>query len=523
MWLSHEIPLPRIEQALSSLNDVVIITEAEPFDLPGPRIVYVNSAFERMTGFSASEVIGRTPRLLHGPRTSRLELDRLRSAFERRESCRVAVTNYRKDGRPFDVEFDVVPVADEGSWVTHWVSVQRDTTQQTVAAKIIAGADSVDTLVSGVLRETVEYADVDGACWEIRESKTEAWQPSHCVWRDRAADTYTHGRQGIPRGIATAKLAIASLPLQGKSEARLVLWRLESGDIGHAAALAKAVAERCTMRYERLLAEATRDQLETRLRQAQKLESVGRLAGGVAHDFNNLLTVIMGNLELLKDRIAPHDCGHGELDEVLRATKRAASLVRHLLAFSRQQPITMGELDLTVVIRETVVLLQRSLGSHITLHVDVPAGLPMVTGDAALLEQVLINLALNSRDAIQSAIAGSSLSATGSITIRLTDVTLHDGTDEDWTLLSQGRYVCLAFEDDGPGMSPTELARAFDPFFTTKPVGAGSGLGLSSVHGTVGRMGGVVRLDTGTAGGFLARIMLPVRESPSEPLRAPTP
>jgi PAS domain S-box-containing protein len=168
------VPLPLIEQALSSLNDVVLITEAEPFALPGPSIVWVNTAFERMSGYTAVEVIGLTPRILQGPRTSRTELDRLGAALSRWESCRVAVTNYRKDGRPFDVEFDVVPVADERGWFTHWVSMQRDTTLQTVAAAIIARAESVDALVSGVLREAVEYADVDGACWETRAAGTDA-------------------------------------------------------------------------------------------------------------------------------------------------------------------------------------------------------------------------------------------------------------------------------------------------------------------------------------------------------------
>jgi len=229
----------------------------------------------------------------------------------------------------------------------------------------------------------------------------------------------------------------------------------------------------------------------------------------------------MGNLELLRDRVAPDDSDHGEMDEVLRATKRAAALVRHLLAFSRQRPLTLGELALALVIRETVALLQRSLGSRISLCVDAPAGLPMVTGDAALLEQVLINLAVNARDAMQSASADPAVGPTGSITIRVQEVALRDESLEEWTPLSPGRYLCLSFKDDGPGMPPDVLARAFDPFFTTKAVGAGTGLGLSSVYGTVMQMGGAVRLDEGAAGGIVARILLPVRAS--EPVREPTP
>ena len=511
---SHEVPLPLIEQALSSLNDVVLITEAEPFALPGPRIVWVNTAFERMSGYTAVEVIGLTPRILQGPRTSRTELDRLGAALSRWESCRVAVTNYRKDGRPFDVEFDVVPVADERGWFTHWVSMQRDTTLQTVAAAIIARAESVDALVSGVLRETVEYADVDGACWETRAAGTDVWRAMHAVVRDRAsdggADHYTEGQHGLPQDAGERDVIVAVLPMRDSSGARLVLWREGTGDTAHAAELANAVAERCTISYERLRADAARELLEVRLRQAQKLESIGRLAGGVAHDFNNLLTVIMGNLELLKDRVAPAESDHDEMDEVLRATDRARSLVQHLLAFSRQQRITLGAVDLASVIGETVVLLQRTLGSNITLAVDLPAALPLVMGDAALLEQVLINLAVNSRDAITSARHDAGMPGVGHISIRVVATVLRDDDRGDWAQLAPGHYLCLSVEDDGPGMPPAVLERAFDPFFTTKPVGAGTGLGLSSVYGAVNQMGGDVHLGGGAAGGLLARIMLPV-------------
>ena len=515
MLPSHVVSLPLIERALSQLNDVVLITEAEPVDLPGPRVVYVNEAFERMSGFSASEIIGLTPRILQGPRTARSELDRLRHALERWQSCRVTVTNYRKDGCPFDVEFDVVPVADESGRYTHWVSLQRDTTMQSVAATIIAQADTVDALVSGVLRELVEYADVDGACWQLRESEADAWHVTHAVVRDRSTDVYVHGREGIPHDLAARDVVIGALPLRGEARARLILWTHEGAVPAHAAALAGAVAVRSVISYERLRADSARGQLEHRLRQAQKLESIGQLAGGVAHDFNNLLTIITGNLELLRDRVKPDDSGYDEIDELLRATERGRSLVQHLLAFSQRQPVALRELDIKRVIGETLVLLSRSLGSQITITADIPEGLPRVTGDGAFLERVLINLAVNSRDAILSDCGNPAGSSCGSINIRVDSVELSDVSRVTWEDLASGRYLCLSVEDDGPGMSADVRARAFDPFFTTKAIGSGSGLGLSSVYGAVAQMGGGVRLSEGAAGGLLVSIMLPVRAKPA--------
>lgn len=513
---------PLIEQALASLNDVVLICEAEPVDEPGPRIVYVNGAFERMSGYTAADVIGRTPRLLQGPRTTRVELDRLRTAIEAWDTCRVAVTNYRKDGTPFDVEFDVVPVADETGWYTHWVSMQRDISVRSCAQRQIETADSVDALATGVLRELVEYANAEGGCWEQRETVTDPWETLHAVTRSGpipspADAVYPEGTERVPMDLARAdspRCVVATLGPADEANARIVLWREQSALPDHAAPLARAVAARSRGTFDRLRADAARQHLEKRLRQAQRLESVGRLAGGIAHDFNNLLTVIVGNLELLQDHlpaaVSSTDDAHVEIAEVLRATDRARDLVRHLLAFSRQQPLSLTAIDLPVVVRDTAVLLQRALGSHITLATEIPPELPPVLGDVALVEQVLVNLAVNARDAMESANADPSVPTTGRIAVQVTPAVVHAGGSPEWERLEEGPYLCLSVSDDGPGMSPEVLARAFDPFFTTKPVGAGTGLGLSSVYGAITQMGGWIRLSTASPHGVVARIMLPV-------------
>lgn len=517
----QQLHLPPIEQALDQLNDVVLITESQPLESPGPRIVYVNGAFERMSGYAASDVIGQSPRMLQGARTSHGELGRLRTALQQGRSCRTRVTNYRKDGRPFNVEFDVVPIAGEVEGYTYWISVQRDTTLQTVASSVIASADSADALVSGVLREVIEYAAVDGCGWEQRGPDTSPWMATDAVVRDRSTTQFRHGLSYIPHAVEKARLATAgdvppsvaygAVPLRDGGDARLVLWNASEAIPTHAIALVEAVGRRCASSFERLRAAAEREQLEVRLQQAHKLESVGQLAGGIAHDFNNLLTVIMTNLELLRDRVLPDASGYSEVDELRRATNRGRLLVQHLLAFSRQQPMTLIALDLQSVIGETLVLLRGSLGSHITITADIADGLPTVTGDAALLERVLINLAVNSRDAIQSAHGNQTPGAPGVITFRVQPVELRESPRHVWESLPVGQYLCLSVEDDGPGMPPDVLARAFEPFFTTKAVGTGSGLGLSSVYGAVAQMGGSVRLGHAVTGGLVVSIMLPVR------------
>lgn len=494
-------PLPLFEQALAHLNDVVLITEAEPVDNPGPRIVFVNPAFERMTGFTAQEVLGQSPRLLQGPRTNRAELDRLRLALSRWESVQVSLTNYSKHGTPFDVEFDVVPIADARGWFTHWVSIQRDVTARTLCANIIEHADSVDALATGVLQDLVEYTNASGGRISHRDDGASMWQSLAQVVR--TAD------ESLASTTMTRDLSIA-----GRHELGIRLWFADAPP-PNALRLLESVSERASPAFAKLLAERDRDALEERLRQAQKLEAIGRLAGGIAHDFNNLLTIIVGNLELIRDNVSLGVEAQHDMNEVVRATDRARELIQHLLAFSRQRPLDLRRIDVGAVVVETTALLRRALGAGVTIRAQYSEALPSVMGDAVLLEQALINLAVNARDAIMSVDASDG----GAIAI---DVSLVDLTERDvsgWERLSKGAHVSVTVTDDGPGMSADVRARAFDPFFTTKAVGAGTGLGLSSVYGAIVQMGGAIRLEAAEPTGTIVRMLLPI--APADQSRIP--
>jgi signal transduction histidine kinase len=233
-------------------------------------------------------------------------------------------------------------------------------------------------------------------------------------------------------------------------------------------------------------------QREEELFQAQKMEAMGRLAGGVAHDFNNLLTAIGGYAELLlaglEDEGQRADC-----QEILRASERAAELTRQLLSFSRREELRPGRLDLDRVIGETERLLRRVIPADIRLDLELAGDLPEVLADAGRLEQVLVNLVVNARDAMQGR---------GRITIST-------GLREPDEAAGAEAWVCLTVADTGPGIPPDVRDRIFEPFFTTKAAGQGTGLGLSTVYSIVQQLNGTIRLGRATGRGAVFEILLP--------------
>jgi two-component system cell cycle sensor histidine kinase/response regulator CckA len=249
--------------------------------------------------------------------------------------------------------------------------------------------------------------------------------------------------------------------------------------------------------------------LEEQLRQAQKMEAVGQLAGGVAHDFNNLLTAIIGNTELLLRTIDLEDRRRLDVLEINRAAHRAATLTRQLLAFSRKQVLQPRIVDLNGVVTELTAMLRRIIGEHVELRLQLEPGLGRVLADPGQLEQVITNLALNARDAMPSG---------GTLTIRTANVSQAEvlpSSPESSPLL--GPLVELSVSDDGVGMDERTQARLFEPFFTTKELGRGTGLGLATVYGIVRQSGGHIRVSTRLHHGSTFTIYLPMAEGMPEP------
>ncbi len=251
---------------------------------------------------------------------------------------------------------------------------------------------------------------------------------------------------------------------------------------------------------ERNRAEAERERLSAQLMQAQKMESVGRLAGGVAHDFNNVLTVINGHSELLLARLGPDDPNRSSLEAILKAGERAEGLTHQLLAFSRKQVLQPQVLDLNRAVSETQSMLTRLVGEHIELRVELNATAAMVSADPHQLQHVILNLVVNARDAMPNG---------GRVLIETADVEMEQREEH-----SAGRYVTLKVTDNGVGMDDETKRSIFEPFFTTKAVGKGTGLGLSMVHGVVAQSGGYVDVQSEPGRGTSFQIYLPIVEEP---------
>jgi hypothetical protein len=243
-----------------------------------------------------------------------------------------------------------------------------------------------------------------------------------------------------------------------------------------------------------------RRRLEDQLRQAQRMEAVGRLAGGVAHDFNNLLTVVTGYSELLLGSLEGRSTDQRRVQEIHRAASRAASLTRQLLAFGRKQVLEPRLLDLDGVVQGMAPMLERLLGERVRLRTPRAPALGRVKADPGQIEQVVMNLAINARDAMPEG---------GTLTVELSDVELGRDGGGNSTGLEPGPYVMLAVRDSGCGMDAATRARIFEPFFTTKEVGKGTGLGLATVYGIIQQSGGAIQVDSEPGRGSTFRIYLP--------------
>lgn len=499
---ARDAQLRLLETAVSRQSDILLITEAEPIEGPeGPKIVYVNDAFERRTGFSREEAIGQTPRILQGPKTERAELDRIRRALKKWQPVRSELINYTKSGEEIWLELDIVPLADETGWFTHWIAVERDITARKQAELALQANEERFRLVTKA---------AGSAIWDWDVTSDQQW------WSEGLRDIFGHEadssgsvptvwrKQVHPDDVTQVDAAFERL-MTGQDTILREQYRFRRADGSWAFVEDKAFALHDDGgRVRRVLGSMTditeHKLLEDRLQQAQKMETVGQLTGGVAHDFNNLLTIILGNAEILEDELReiPHLWKLAKMS--LDAADRGAELTSRLLAFSRRQPLEPKVLDVAQLIQGMDGLLRRTLPENIDIETVRAGGLWRIEADAAQLELALLNLAVNARDAMPEG---------GSLTIEMANALLDDDYVAAEPDVRAGQYVVIVVSDTGHGIPPDMMSRIFEPFFTTKELGKGSGLGLSMVFGFVKQSGGHIRVYSEPGEGTSVKMYFP--------------
>ncbi|HUS61071.1 MAG TPA: ATP-binding protein [Acidimicrobiales bacterium] len=320
-----------------------------------------------------------------------------------------------------------------------------------------------------------------------------------------------------PPGLHADAAAHLSLPADGAAALRLALERGDGSRLGVVEIRSPAAFDAEVMRtisalvelsgevFERLLDRADRELAAGQLRHAQRIEAVGQLAGGVAHDFNNLLTAMMGYAELALRATDPNSGVARDLEELVATAKSGAQLTNQLLAFSRRQPLELSEVDINDAVLKVVPLLNRLIGDGVSLTTSL-MGAPCVSVvDRGQLEQALVNLVVNARDAVEGR----------------GDVRIETGREDvverrvasDGSIVEPGSYAVLAVHDGGCGIEPALLASIFEPFFTTKPTGKGTGLGLAMAHSTVVHSGGAIDVRSTVGSGTTFRILLPFTDA----------
>ncbi|MGA2838273.1 MAG: PAS domain S-box protein [Acidimicrobiales bacterium] len=488
----------------------------------GGRIVLVNSQTERLFGYDRDELIGQAIELLVPEHVRGVHPQR-RSGYMADPQLRpmgagMELAGRRKDGSEFPAEISLSAIeTDEGLLVSAAVRdvTERVEAQATFRGLLEAAPDAVigvnsDGRIVLVNSQTERLFGYDRD--ELIGQAIELLVPEHVRGvHPKHRSGYVADPQLRPMG---AGMELAGRRKDGSEfPAEISLSAIETADGLVVSAAVRDVTERVEAQAERerLRAEAQRERLEGQLHQSQRLESLGQLAGGVAHDFNNLLGAILNysvfvaeEIDKLPPGLPSIDVLRNDVEQIRRAAERGAELTYQLLAFGRREIVQPQVLDLNEVVLGVEQLLKRTIGEHVELRVTLASRVSAILADPGQLEQVLVNLAVNARDAMLTG---------GIVTIETGDVEVDDDYAGLHAGLEHGRYVRLRVCDNGVGMEPDVLKHAFEPFFTTKPKGEGSGLGLATVYGIITRAGGYGHIYSEPGVGTTFNALFPVTDA----------
>ncbi|RFU12928.1 PAS domain S-box protein [Rhodobacteraceae bacterium W635] len=523
-----------LDAAVARVSDVILITESKPPDFPGPSVVFVNEAFEQMTGFSKQDIQGSTPRILQGPDTERARLSEIRKAIEAQQPIRTELTNYRKDGSLFTAEIDINPLLDDTGNCTHFVAVQRDTTERHKAEEHLRAREEQFRLASEASQDIIwDWNMQTGIIWNSKNSERifgpiSQSQVGPVVVGRRESDHEGHVQQ-IPQGRIENMLERVhpddrlriteslDAALGGDAETWRCDYRIRTQEDEWRHICDKAFIVRDDDGAPRRMVGAMSDvtefrALDAQLHQAQKLETVGQLTGGIAHDFNNLITIILGNCDILLDDLDEESPLRPLLKTIDDAAERAARVSSDLLAFSRLQSLELQPTDINKLIRQSSSLFERAIDESVDIRYDLADAPTVAHVDPNKLQTALLNLVINAKAAISEG---------GCITLTTRTKTVEEAIPQGE--VGPGDYVVIDVTDDGVGMSPEVADQAFNPFFTTKEPGVGTGMGLSSVYGFVKQCGGHAGIVSEPGKGTTVTLSLPVADEMEPDLSAEAP
>ncbi|NKC32542.1 hybrid sensor histidine kinase/response regulator [Falsiroseomonas selenitidurans] len=493
----------RFRQMVEAAPDAMVMVDATG------RIEVVNAQAERIFGYAREEMLGRAVEMLV-PARFRGQHPALRGAFGADPASRPMgagrdLHGLRKDGSEFPVEIGLNPIGTEdGPMVlSAIVDISARRRQEERFRRVVEAAPNAMVMVNAAGRIEMVNAQAERVFGHAREEMLGRMVEMLVPARFRGQHPglrggFFHAPQSRPMGAGRDLFGLRRDGSEFPVEIGLNPIETEDGP----------------MVLSSILDLSARVQLEALLRQAQKMEAVGRLTAGVAHDFNNLLQSMMGSLELLRDQVQDDVEAEELVGGCIDAAMRGARLTHHLLAFSRKQVLRPSRIEIAGLLRKTVAMLERTLGPNIRIQATEEAGGLHAFADSAQLEACILNLAINARDAMPRG---------GSLTIRAFSrrITAAEATET----LQPGDYAVLAVEDTGAGIEAGILDKIFEPFFTTKNVGEGSGLGLPMVLGYARQSGGDVRVTSRLGQGTRVEVLLPrvapaLSEAAAKALRA---
>jgi PAS domain S-box-containing protein len=447
-------------------------------DLEGCLIEW-NTAAERIFGYSRDEVIGKDFRGLIVPESGLKEVNAAWEALLKGASGPGHMSeNVTKDGRFILCEWSSAPIRDSYGTITGVSSLCEDITEKHRAAREIENLAAFPRYNPNPVMQFSEEGELV-YCNESAEEMARSLGKQK-VSEILPADLVAAVRECLENGGMQVKR-------ETKMNTRTISW-----------AFFPIPAVRCVHCYASDITE--RLNLEQQLRQSQKMQSVGQLAAGVAHDFNNVLTIIQGHCELVMMGEKVSKSGMESLDQVRMAADRAAKLTQQLLTFGRKQFMQMELMDINEVIQQVTQMLRRVLGENVSLRSNLAPRLPAIEADATMMEQVIMNLSVNARDAMPGG---------GSLTIGTVPVMVSRAYVERNPEAREGTFVCLSVSDNGTGIEPDKINKLFEPFYTTKEVGKGTGLGLATVYGIVKQHQGWIEVESELGKGSVFKVYLP--------------